>query len=332
MLSRFFARRTVRRVLGPRLADLFGLSVANIIHAAENNDRHTVRRFIKSRWDQPYSYNLYAKIISGEALHVAAGAGHRDIVNALCHAGVDANHVQYQGAIHGGRAPLIVAAEKGDVELINMLVTNGADINFREERNDCGFTPLMAAVERGHLAAVKALLEQGADVDKADRYGWSPLMAAVSGRDRKKRLLKAVGESVPKREKNKQDLVELLLKYGANATLMDEKGNSILMLAVMSHSDPDILFSLVNAGASMYKQNLSGESPANLLTSLGKETLVSELCYAQYDARSPIKPDRQYLPKTLFSGSHVVSYGLTGNTDGSSLSRLANHSFSTRRG
>jgi ankyrin repeat protein len=59
-----------------------------------------------------------------------------------------------------GETPLHFAASKGDINLINLLVKNGADVNARDAN---GFTPLFA-VFTGTPQAANLLLHLGADV------------------------------------------------------------------------------------------------------------------------------------------------------------------------
>ena len=55
---------------------------------------------------------------------------------------------------------LMLAAHKGNLELVKLLISNGAGLNRKDY---LGFTPLMFAAEAGHKAIVKLLLKEGAD-------------------------------------------------------------------------------------------------------------------------------------------------------------------------
>eukprot|EP01045_Picozoa_sp_COSAG04_P017147 COSAG04_NODE_1494_length_6533_cov_5.988343_2_plen_369_part_00 len=71
------------------------------------------------------------------------------------------------------------AAEAGDVELVQSLVEEGADINLS---NWYGRTGLMAAAQAGEAGVTRALVEARAHVNAQNKTGWTCLMyASVNG-------------------------------------------------------------------------------------------------------------------------------------------------------
>lgn len=58
---------------------------------------------------------------------------------------------------------LHVAAKKGNLEAVKVLLKNGADINKNETLHNC--RPLASAADKGHLDVVKYLRENGAEYD-----------------------------------------------------------------------------------------------------------------------------------------------------------------------
>lgn len=97
-----------------------------------------------------------------------------------------------------GETPLTLARHP---LMVLTLLSAGADPNVR---NATGATPLLTAVERGEKATAKILIEHGASVDRGTDSSVTPLMiASCDGR---------------------LDLVQLLLSYGADATLHDQRG------------------------------------------------------------------------------------------------------------
>lgn len=71
-----------------------------------------------------------------------------------------------------GDYPINIAATRGEIEEISLLLNSGADIDSRGEH---GYTPLHNAVEQGHLGAVIFLVERGANFARVNDDGDSPL-------------------------------------------------------------------------------------------------------------------------------------------------------------
>uniref|UniRef100_A0A8C7QB63 Myotrophin n=1 Tax=Oncorhynchus mykiss TaxID=8022 RepID=A0A8C7QB63_ONCMY len=59
--------------------------------------------------------------------------------------------------LEGGRKPLHYAADCGQAEMLEFLLSKGADVNAPDKH---GITPLLSATYEGHLTCVKILLEK----------------------------------------------------------------------------------------------------------------------------------------------------------------------------
>lgn len=71
-----------------------------------------------------------------------------------------------------GQTPLHLAAEKGQKEIVEMLLEKGADVNATDKE---GRTPLHDAVFYRHYEIAKILLQHHSDPAKMDRAGNTPL-------------------------------------------------------------------------------------------------------------------------------------------------------------
>ncbi len=83
---------------------------------------------------------------------------------------------------HGGgiepitKAPLVYASQEGHVDIVELLISNGANVNHFDED---GISPLMFAAQKGHLGVVETLLAHGARVNHVDEQRRSALVYAI---------------------------------------------------------------------------------------------------------------------------------------------------------
>jgi len=113
------------------------------------------------------------KLEAPNQLFLAAENGNKDAVEAvLAKKGLKVNAKESTF----GMTALHVAASKGHIEIVELLLANGSDIEAKEET---GRTPLHAAAFRGHAVVVEALLAKGANVNALTHDGKTPLDWAV---------------------------------------------------------------------------------------------------------------------------------------------------------
>ena len=83
-----------------------------------------------------------------------------------------------------GESILMLAALKGQIELVEKLIKKGADVN------KTGWTPLHYASSGGHVALIGLMLENSAYIDAESPNGTTPLMmAAMYGSEASVKLL-----------------------------------------------------------------------------------------------------------------------------------------------
>ena len=105
--------------------------------------------------------------------------------------------------------PLMLAALRGQIELVKKLVERHADIN------KTGWTPLHYAATGGHVPVIEYLLDHSADIDAESPNGTTPLMmAAMYGSPEAVKHLIQAG-------------ADLNMKNGANMNALDfaQRGN-----------------------------------------------------------------------------------------------------------
>lgn len=114
--------------------------------------------------------------------------------------------------------PLHAAAFNNDVKKMSELIASGAPDCTINARNDKMETPLLKAVEGHASAAVDFLLGRGADTDSIAADGTSPVYLAV---------VMYFTTSLPETF----DILENLLKAGANPNFPDKIGNTSLHIS-----------------------------------------------------------------------------------------------------
>jgi ankyrin repeat protein len=72
--------------------------------------------------------------------------------------------------------PLHSAADNGHVEIVHLLLQNGADVNAKDKY---GETPLHEAAGHGHIDILHLLAENGADLEAQSNYGRRALHCAA---------------------------------------------------------------------------------------------------------------------------------------------------------
>lgn len=142
-------------------------------------------------------------------LHWAISSGHSDAALLLLELG--ANPCLPDN--NGKWTPLHLACREGQVDVVQQLLAEGGDIDFK---NDYGASSLLVAIHSSRCEVILLLLELGADPNKA--YGfdkWTPLHHACS--------LGLV------------DVARLLLAEGASRDALNKNGKTPLDLANKAH-------------------------------------------------------------------------------------------------
>ncbi len=164
--------------------------------------------------------NLRDEATGTTALDQAVDNGNREMVELLLSRGADVKEKS-----ESGRTILMRLDEDATSDLAWDLINAGADVAAKTETGD---TPLMAAAYQNNVEVLKALLEAGADVNSKTEDGETALMIAA--------------------ENGKLQNVRALVLAGADMNQIDSEGKNALALAIESEH-PTIIRFLRSKGA-----------------------------------------------------------------------------------
>ena len=126
-----------------------------------------------------------------------------------------------EGTFFPGSTPLMHAARYSSTDVIRALLDAGAAVNAQQEQ---GYTPLLlAAWSTTDPERIRLLLEQGADVTAVNQSGSTAAMMTLWEK-----------EGIP-------PTLPVLMEYGADLTVRDDFGNSIVHEAVQHNGSPETL-------------------------------------------------------------------------------------------
>jgi ankyrin repeat protein len=132
---------------------------------------------------------------------------------------------------------LHTAAEANDLERLRKLLSQGADVNARDNR---GWTPLHVAVSASNRAAAELLLAQGANVEARTSTGRSALhFCAIDG---------------------EASWIPLLVLHKGDVNAADDLGMTPLHLACQ-HGNRDGALALLEHNADVHRRDSSGRTP-----------------------------------------------------------------------
>ena len=143
-------------------------------------------------------------VAKNTALRIASKEGHVELVEMLLNNGANVNAKNSYGV-----TALHIASREGHTDIVAMLLEKGADVNAK---SDGGYTALISASESGHTETVAMLLEKGADVNAKTNWGDTALIqASYYGHTEIVKLLKQyiVAQTFPRHLERQQNRLQV---------------------------------------------------------------------------------------------------------------------------
>ena len=189
-------------------------------------------------------------------LYLAVEGGHREIARILIDAGAVLD--RFEGTSTDARTPLMVAVEKSDLALVDLLLEAGANVNTRGE---FGRSALVVAAELGLEEMVKRLQEAGAMEEGLEAIA---LQAAAAAGD------------LPR--------VQALLDAGVDPNQPEPISKGYSLQSAASRGDVEMVRLLLATGADI--DGLKGQAPISAAAYFGQTEMVQILIEAGADVNA----------------------------------------------
>lgn len=237
-----------------------------LMHASKSRDRALVK------WLLMHGANANSVDDEGRTpLFYATEAGRLDTVEEL---------LQWEPNLmliapkEEGKSLLQVAFEAGNNQLVKRLLETGAD---PELELDSHYTLINLATNAGNAEVVEMLIEHKANVDRADRFGWTPLCDVVGFTPNAKitRLLVDAGANVGHTLENSgrnlmhlamgeadqadPEIIRILFEFPRAIDI--DQGDNLGFTPLFAGQKPEAVRLLLRAGANFNVQSSQGITP-----------------------------------------------------------------------
>ncbi|XP_075124293.1 ankyrin repeat domain-containing protein 6 isoform X2 [Leptodactylus fuscus] len=222
-----------------------------------------------------------------ERLLVAAYKGQVDNVVQLINKGAKVAVTKH------GRTPLHLAANKGHLNVVQILLKAGCDLDVQDDGQQ---TALHRAAVVGHSDILAILIQEGCALDRQDKDGNTALHeAAWHGFSQSVKLLVKAGANVLARNKAGNTPLHLacqnghsqscrfLLLAGSRADLKNHVGDTCLHVAAR-YNHLSVIRILLSAFCSVNEKNQAGDTPLHIAAALNHRKVIKVLLEAGADA------------------------------------------------
>ncbi|XP_004388476.1 ankyrin repeat domain-containing protein 6 isoform X1 [Trichechus manatus latirostris] len=221
-----------------------------------------------------------------ERLLIAAYKGQAENVVQLINKGAKVAVTKH------GRTPLHLAANKGHLSVVRILLKAGCDLNIQDDGDQ---TALHRATVVGNTEIISALIQEGCALDRQDKDGNTALHeASWHGFSQSAKLLIKAGANMLARNKagntalhlacqnSHAQSVRVLLLGGSRADLKNNAGDTCLHVAARYNHLP-IIRLLLSAFCSVHEKNQAGDTALHIAAALNHKKVVKILLEAGAD-------------------------------------------------
>ncbi|KFO87143.1 Ankyrin repeat domain-containing protein 6 [Buceros rhinoceros silvestris] len=242
--------------------------------------------------------------VLSERLLVAAYKGQVENVVQLINRGAKVAVTKH------GRTPLHLAAHKGHLHVVQVLLKAGCDLDIQDDGDQ---TALHRAAVVGNTDIIATLIQEGCALDRQDKDGNTALHEACwHGFSQSAKVLVKAGANVLAKNKagntplhlacqnSHSQSTRVLLLGGSRADLKNNAGDTCLHVAARYNHLP-IIRVLLSAFCSVHEKNQAGDTALHVAAALNHRKVVKLLLEAGADAsvvnnagQTPLEVARQH--------------------------------------